>query len=184
MIVCFWVFSQKYLRLLPVGESVQKEKVTRSCFCFVFKAGKDFFEFLLQNRRLFLFYWHDYFVVFQTPANLVFFLGKWTVAKPSGMVLCCLYKTLWKKETKRLTSETRQWFFFSNKKKVEYEKSAPNNLQKLGVRAYCEGQTWWGDQEASTCNHTWKCQKKMSHRFLRWTTNFLFKICNTTFWKK
>ena len=29
-----------------VGESVQKEKVTRSCFCFVFKAGKDFFEFL------------------------------------------------------------------------------------------------------------------------------------------
>ena len=42
-----------------------------------------------------------------------------------------------------LRNQTMIFFnFFSNKKKVEYEKSAPNNLQKLGVRAYCEAQTW------------------------------------------
>ena len=32
--------------------------------------------------------------------------------------------------------------FFFQQKKVEYEKSAPNNLQKLGERAYYEVQTW------------------------------------------
>ena len=121
------MYVSEFFSKIPqaVGESVEKRKSYQKLFLFCFQSRLGFFlSFCFKTEDCFFFnYIPDDLLFFKLQPTLFFFWGKWTGAKPSGMVLCCLYKTLLKKkQTKRLTSETRQWFFFSNKKKLNTKK--------------------------------------------------------------
>ena len=85
----------------------------------------------------------------------LFFWGNWIVAKPSGLVVSqtLVWSSLFTKKANKkacLRNQTTKICFFQQKK-VEYEKSATNNLKKLDVWACYEVQSCGRDQEVLTC---------------------------------
>ena len=94
----FWLYVSEFFSKIPqaVGESVEKRKSYQKLFLFCFQSRLGvFLSFCFKTEDCFFFnYIVDDLLFFKLQPTLFFFWGKWTVAKPSGMVLCCLYKTL------------------------------------------------------------------------------------------